>query len=35
MLSPRVQHVIEKAYPGPYPDLLGRRYLRCMVGAVL
>ena len=30
-----MQHVVEESDTGPYPDVLGRRYLRCMVGVVL
>lgn len=35
MFRPCVQHVIQKPYAGPYPDVLGSRYLGGMVSGVL
>ena len=35
MFSQRVQHVVEKAHTGPYPDLLGRGILAGMVLCLL
>lgn len=35
MLRPRVEHMVEEAYAGPYPDVLRGCYLRGMVGGCL
>lgn len=35
MFRPCVQHMIQKPYAGPYPDVLGSRYLGGMVSGVL